>query len=189
MLTPIMFNLRHMWQGIQAITNYNASPPACDGEVSLLDELNYFNACFKAQIDMASLVTRCFVWPWLIWGILFIESTNEKLLDKTLFLVVGSENVLTSEETEQLMDWCKANLSLNVDITKELDVDFRRAWHHFLLNSNSSSVEIVKSPRFLGVHIMENLAPSQRRLSSISTSCRDWEEWAQPPPLHTHTQL
>ncbi|KAI5612709.1 hypothetical protein C0J50_4441 [Silurus asotus] len=33
---------RRMWQGIQAITNYKTTPPACDRDASLLDALNNF---------------------------------------------------------------------------------------------------------------------------------------------------
>ncbi|KAI4881767.1 hypothetical protein NFI96_000364 [Prochilodus magdalenae] len=33
---------RRMWQGIQAITNYRTTPPACDSDASLPDALNHF---------------------------------------------------------------------------------------------------------------------------------------------------
>ncbi|XP_048854489.1 uncharacterized protein LOC125722376 [Brienomyrus brachyistius] len=46
-------DVRCMWQGIQAITNYRASPPACDDEASLPDVLNNFYAQFEAQNIMA----------------------------------------------------------------------------------------------------------------------------------------
>ncbi|KAK3552765.1 hypothetical protein QTP86_022340 [Hemibagrus guttatus] len=52
------------------------------------------------------------------------------------------------EEVQQLTAWFKANnLSLNVKKTKEMVVDFRRA----------QSTEIVKSTKFLGVHLAEDL--------------------------------
>ncbi|KAK3514085.1 hypothetical protein QTP70_003210 [Hemibagrus guttatus] len=35
---------RRMWQGIQSITNYRPSPPACDSDASLPDALNSFYA-------------------------------------------------------------------------------------------------------------------------------------------------
>lgn len=46
-----------MWQGIQAITNYRISQPACDSEVSLLKVLNHFCAWFEAQNGMAAMKT------------------------------------------------------------------------------------------------------------------------------------
>ncbi|KAI4896098.1 hypothetical protein NFI96_006456 [Prochilodus magdalenae] len=57
------------------------------------------------------------------------------------------------------MDWCRTNnLSLNVDKTKEMVVNFRRVrGDHVPLNINGSAVEIVQSTKFLGVHITENL--------------------------------
>ncbi|KAK3514074.1 hypothetical protein QTP70_003224 [Hemibagrus guttatus] len=63
------------------------------------------------------------------------------------------------EEVQRLTAWCKANnLSLNVEKTKELVVDFRRAQSdHSPLDVNGSNVEIVKSTKFLGVHLAEDL--------------------------------
>ncbi|KAI5608696.1 hypothetical protein C0J50_6590, partial [Silurus asotus] len=55
--------------------------------------------------------------------------------------------------------WCGANnLFLNVDKTKEMVVDFRRAQsNQSPLIIDGSSVEIVKSTKFLGVHLADNL--------------------------------
>ncbi|KAK3574434.1 hypothetical protein QTP86_006600 [Hemibagrus guttatus] len=62
------------------------------------------------------------------------------------------------EEVQRLTAWCRANnLSLNVDKTKEMVVDFRRAQSdHSPLFIDGSPVEIVKSTKFLGVHLVEN---------------------------------
>ncbi|KAK3532133.1 hypothetical protein QTP86_008575 [Hemibagrus guttatus] len=62
------------------------------------------------------------------------------------------------EEVQRLTAWCRANnLSLNVDKTKEMVVDFRRAQSdHSLPFINEFPVEIVKSTKFLGVHLAEN---------------------------------
>ncbi|KAI4899218.1 hypothetical protein NFI96_023461 [Prochilodus magdalenae] len=50
------------------------------------------------------------------------------------------------------------NLSLNVDKTKEMFVDFRRTRRdHSPLHIDGSTVEIVKSTKFLGVHLAEDL--------------------------------
>ncbi|KAK3565983.1 hypothetical protein QTP86_024223 [Hemibagrus guttatus] len=60
------------------------------------------------------------------------------------------------------------DMSLNVDKTKEMVVDFRRAQSgHSLLYINRSSVEINKSTKFLGVHLAQNFTWSHNT-SSIS---------------------
>ncbi|KAK3545687.1 hypothetical protein QTP70_010890 [Hemibagrus guttatus] len=66
-------------------------------------------------------------------------------------------------------DKCKDNnLSLNFDKTKGMVVDFRRAQSgHSPLFTNRSSVEIVKSTKFLGIHVAENFTWSLNT-SSIS---------------------
>ena len=49
---------------------------------------------------------------------------------------------------QRLTDWCRTNhLSPKVDKTEEMVVDF----------ITGSAVEIVRSTKFLGVHITENL--------------------------------
>ncbi|XP_049331041.1 probable RNA-directed DNA polymerase from transposon BS [Astyanax mexicanus] len=42
-------DVRRMWQGIQAITNYRTMPPSCERDASLPDALNNFYARFEAQ--------------------------------------------------------------------------------------------------------------------------------------------
>ncbi|KAK3555576.1 hypothetical protein QTP86_022017 [Hemibagrus guttatus] len=44
---------RHMWQGIQAITNYKTTPSACDSDASLPEALNDFYGRFEAHINVA----------------------------------------------------------------------------------------------------------------------------------------
>uniref|UniRef100_A0A8C6LH71 Reverse transcriptase domain-containing protein n=1 Tax=Nothobranchius furzeri TaxID=105023 RepID=A0A8C6LH71_NOTFU len=63
-------------------------------------------------------------------------------------------------EVSRLTTWCADNnLSLNVEKTKEIVVDFRRAHtQHALLTINGVSVESVSSTKFLGVHITEDLS-------------------------------
>ncbi|KAK3518491.1 hypothetical protein QTP70_001490 [Hemibagrus guttatus] len=84
-------------------------------------------------------------------------------------LISKNHESANREEVQRLTAWCKAkNLSLNIDKTKEMVVDFRRAQSgHSLLFINRSSVEIVKSTKFLGVHLAENLTWSLNT-SSIS---------------------
>ncbi|KAL7861169.1 hypothetical protein AOLI_G00175180, partial [Acnodon oligacanthus] len=84
-----------------------------------------------------------------------------KFADDTTVVGLISENDESAyrEEVQRLTDRCGANsLSLNVDKTKEMVVDFRRVRSdHPPPNITGSAVEIVRSTKFLGVHITENL--------------------------------
>ncbi|KAI5629143.1 gastrula zinc finger protein XlCGF28.1-like [Silurus asotus] len=48
---------RRMWQGIQAITNYKTTSPACDRDTSLPDALNDFYARFEVQNNVVARKT------------------------------------------------------------------------------------------------------------------------------------
>ncbi|KAI5085277.1 hypothetical protein C0J45_3294, partial [Silurus meridionalis] len=48
---------RGMWQGIQAITNYKTTSPACDRDPSLPDALNDFYARFEVQNNVVARKT------------------------------------------------------------------------------------------------------------------------------------
>ncbi|KAK3565430.1 hypothetical protein QTP86_009704 [Hemibagrus guttatus] len=74
-------------------------------------------------------------------------------------LISKNDESAYREEVQRLTAWCKDNnLSLNVEKTKEMAVDFRRAQSdHSPLHINGSNVEIVKSTKFLGVHLAEDL--------------------------------
>ncbi|KAK3559104.1 hypothetical protein QTP86_004116 [Hemibagrus guttatus] len=74
-------------------------------------------------------------------------------------LISKNEESAYREEVQWLTAWCKDNkLSLNMEKTKEMVVDFRRAQSdHSLLNINGSNVKIVKSTKLLGVHLAEDL--------------------------------
>ncbi|KAM7374814.1 hypothetical protein PAMP_007451 [Pampus punctatissimus] len=71
------------------------------------------------------------------------------------------------DEVSQLAKWCRDNnLSLNVEKTKEIVVDFRRApTQHHPLTINGAAVERVSSTRFLGVLITEDLSWSSNTAS------------------------
>ncbi|KAK3535250.1 hypothetical protein QTP70_005952 [Hemibagrus guttatus] len=62
------------------------------------------------------------------------------------------------KELQRLTAWCRANnLSLNVEKTKEMVVNFSRVQSdHSLLFLAGSPVDIVKSTKLLGVHLVEN---------------------------------
>ncbi|KAK3523131.1 hypothetical protein QTP86_020215, partial [Hemibagrus guttatus] len=84
-------------------------------------------------------------------------------------LISKNDESAYREEVQRLTAWCKANnLFLNVEKTKEMVVDFRRAQSdHSPLNINEYNVEIVKSTKFLGVHLAEDLTWSLN-ISSIT---------------------
>ncbi|KAK3557974.1 hypothetical protein QTP86_005637 [Hemibagrus guttatus] len=91
-----------------------------------------------------------------------------KFADDTTVVGLISKNDESAyrEEVQRLTAWCEANnLSLNVDKTKEMVVDFRRAQSdHSPLFIDGSPLEIVKSTKFLGIHLVENF------IWSLSTS-------------------
>ncbi|KAI5620346.1 gastrula zinc finger protein XlCGF28.1-like [Silurus asotus] len=74
-------------------------------------------------------------------------------------LISKNDESAYREEVQRLPAWCGANnLSLNVDKTKEMVVDFRRTQNdHSPLIIDGSSVEIIKRTKFLGVHLADNL--------------------------------
>ncbi|KAK3549570.1 hypothetical protein QTP86_004969 [Hemibagrus guttatus] len=92
-----------------------------------------------------------------------MHSSNHinKFADDTTMVGLMSKNDESAyrEEVQRLTAWCKSNnLSLNVEKMKEMVVDFRRAQgDHSPLNINGSNVEIIKSTKFLSVHLAEDL--------------------------------
>ncbi len=93
-----------------------------------------------------------------------------KFADDTTVVGLISNNDETHyrEEVAQLAEWCGANnLSLNVEKTKAVVLDFRRrnSIDHPPLTINSSTVERVRSTKFLGVHITEELTWTTNTMS------------------------
>ncbi|XP_061926485.1 uncharacterized protein LOC133665251 [Entelurus aequoreus] len=68
-------------------------------------------------------------------------------------------SLLDWDEVKHLVNWCRTNnLVLNVDKIKEIIVDFRRHQSsHTQLFINGTAVEMVSSPKFLGVQITDNI--------------------------------
>ncbi|KAI4891767.1 hypothetical protein NFI96_002517 [Prochilodus magdalenae] len=88
------------------------------------------------------------------------HSNHIKFADDTTVVGLISKNDESAYREEvRLTDWCRTNnLSLNVDKTKEMVVDFRRTRRdHSPLHIDGCTVEIVKSTKFLGVHLAEDL--------------------------------
>ncbi|KAI4889410.1 hypothetical protein NFI96_034097 [Prochilodus magdalenae] len=75
-------------------------------------------------------------------------------------LITGGDETAYRREVAELVDWCDYNhLSLNTDKTKKINVDRRRRRQelHTPLFMGETEVERVKTFKFLGVHINENL--------------------------------
>ncbi|KAI4873818.1 hypothetical protein NFI96_001419 [Prochilodus magdalenae] len=75
-------------------------------------------------------------------------------------LITGGDETAYRREVAELVDWCDHNnLSLNTDKTKEMIVDPRRRRRelHTPLFIGGTEVERVKTFKFLGVHISEDL--------------------------------
>ncbi|KAK3507994.1 hypothetical protein QTP70_010002 [Hemibagrus guttatus] len=104
-------------------------------------------------------------------------------------LISKNDESAYREEVQRLTAWCKANnLSLNVDKTKEMVVDFRRAQSdHSPLFIDGSPVEIVKSTKFLGVHLAENLTTSSisKKAQQHLYFLRRLRKAHLPPPILT----
>ncbi|KAK2905569.1 hypothetical protein Q8A73_009512 [Channa argus] len=105
-----------------------------------------------------------------------------KFADDTTVVGLISKNDESAyrKEVQRLTARCGANnLSLNVDKTKEMVVDFRRAQSdHSPLIIDGSLVEIVKSTKFLGVHLADNLT------LSVNTSSITKKAEESPSPSH-----
>ncbi len=74
-------------------------------------------------------------------------------------LITDNDETAYREEVSTLTKWCQENhLSVNIDKTKELVVDFRRQRReHTPITIEKTPVERVNSFKLLGVHITEDL--------------------------------
>ncbi len=74
-------------------------------------------------------------------------------------LITDNDETAYREEVSTLTKWCQENhLSLNIDKTKELVVDYRRqSREHTPITIDKTPVERVNSFKFPGVHITEDL--------------------------------
>ncbi len=96
------------------------------------------------------------------------------------------------EEVSTLTKWCQENhLSLNIDKTKELVVDYRRqSREHTPITIDKTPVERVSSFKFLGVHITEDLTWSAHTDAVLKKAHqrlfflrRLSEVWNEPPEI------
>ncbi len=105
-------------------------------------------------------------------------------------LITDNDETAYREEVSTLTIWCQENhLSLNIDKTKELVVDFRRqSREHTPISIDKTPVERVNGFKFLGVHITEDLtwsAHTDTVLKKAQTQCwrrhisasSSWDGW------------
>ncbi len=96
-------------------------------------------------------------------------------------LITDNDETAYRAEVSTLTKWCQENhISLNIDKTKELVVDFRRqSREHTPITIDKTPVERVNSFKFLGVHITEDLtwsAHTECWRSHINASS-SWDGW------------
>ncbi len=119
-----------------------------------------------------------------------------KFADDTTVVGFISNNNETHyrEEVAQLAEWCGANnVSLNVEKTKEVVLDFRRrnSIDHPPLTIDSSTVERISRTKFLGVHITEDLTWTTNTMSLSKKAqqrlhfLRRLKRASLPPPILT----
>ena len=74
--------------------------------------------------------------------------------------ILNNDKMEYRKEMKNLVNWCDDNkLSLNVNIMKEIVIDFRkRSGGHAPVYVNGDKVEMVQSFRFLGIQITNNLS-------------------------------
>ncbi|KAK3537571.1 hypothetical protein QTP70_014365 [Hemibagrus guttatus] len=131
-----------------------------------IDFISAFNTIIPqhliVKLSLQGLNTPLCNWILDFLGDLTIHSSNHiiKFADDMTVMGLISKNDESAyrEEVQCLTTWCRANnLSLNIDKTKKMVVDFRRAQSdHSPLFFDRSPVEIVKSTKFLGVQLAEN---------------------------------
>ncbi len=109
-------------------------------------------------------------------------------------LISNNDEMHYREKVAQLVEWCGANnLSLNVEKTKEVVLDFRRrnSIDHPPLTIDSSTVERASSTKFLGVHITEDLTWTTNTMSLSKKAqqrlhfLRRLKRASLPPPILT----
>ncbi len=108
-------------------------------------------------------------------------------------LISNRDETKYRREVSRLAGWCSDNnLSLNVEKTKEIVVDFRRVHSlHAPLTINGATVERVSSTKFLGVHITEDLSwtthcSTSQESTTASLLPPQTKKSQSPGPHHVH---
>jgi hypothetical protein len=94
-----------------------------------------------------------------------------KFVDNTTVVgfITNNDETAYREEVRALRVWCQENnISLNVNKTKEIIMDFRKQQsEHPPIHINGTVVEKVESFKFLGVHITDKLKCSTHTDSPV----------------------
>lgn len=93
--------------------------------------------------------------------------------DNHLILISNRDETSCREEVGLLKAWCSDNnLSLNASKTKEIFVDYKKTWRggHAPIHINGVEVQNVKSYKFLGVHISDDLSWSHHTDTASESS-------------------
>ncbi len=107
-------------------------------------------------------------------------------------LITDNDETAYREEVSTLTKWCQENhLSLNIDKTKELVVDYRRqSREHTTITIDKTPVERVNSFKFLSVHITEDLTWSVHTdavLKKAHSSSYGWGSLERAPASSDHS--
>ncbi len=107
-------------------------------------------------------------------------------------LITDNDETAYREEVSTLTKWCQENhLSLNIDKTKELVVDYRRqSREHTPITIDKTPVERVNSFKFLSVHITEDLtwsAHTDSVLKKAHSSSYGWGSLERAPASSDHS--
>lgn len=105
-------------------------------------------------------------------------------------LITNNDESEYREEVQHLVDWCQNdNLSLNVQKTKDMVVNFRKSsTTHTPLHINGSAVEMVNSVKFLDVHISADLSwnlntTTMKKAQQHLHFLRKLKKASLPPPI------
>ena len=99
------------------------------------------------------------------------SNTIIKFADDTTVvgLITDNDEIAYGEEVRDLAVWCQDNnLSLNVNKTKEMIVDYRKKrTEHAPILIDGAAVEQVDSFKLLGVHITNKLTWSKNTMTVV----------------------
>ena len=96
-------------------------------------------------------------------------------------LIKNNNESAYTEEVKQLNSWCRSHdLSINVNKTREVVIDFRRAGKqdHAPLLIDETAVEKASSVKYLGVHIADDLTSTTNTTAVLK---KDSGKQASPP--------
>ncbi|KAI4896211.1 hypothetical protein NFI96_008966, partial [Prochilodus magdalenae] len=149
-------DLRRMWNGLRAITDYK-------------DNSSAFNTIIPAKLipKLTDLGLNSHLCNWILDFLTGRPQVTHiitifKFADDTtiLGLITDGDETAYRDEVSALSEWCyHNNLSLNISKTKEMIVNYRKLQRggHSPMYINGAEVERVSSVRFLVIHLTYDL--------------------------------